>query len=874
MVSRTDRMAGALAACVLLLVVALAGSVLIQPGATHVTLNPVPVRTEASDNFDQLVIVWMENKNQNEVYGPATYMTQLADQYGFAQHWASITNPSQPNYIAAIGASTFGVTGDGNHPNLNHPTIVDLIEKSGHTWKAFAEDASGTGCGLNPPRGEDHFPFLSYTTITGNASRCANLLPGTGSDVISAFKAGTNFIWLTPNDCNNMHSCSVATGDNYIHGWVPDLLSAMAGKKAAIILTFDEAYTNPPYIYQAFAGPAVKLAYKSTVEYTHYSLAKLLEDVWGGGDLGQNDVNSNSPVEFFLPGGPDFSLSAKPTSVTFNAGSSATSVVSLASTGGFNGTVDLTTASAPAGVTTTCVPSSLTGNASSTCTLTAPNPGAYTVTITGTNGSVAHDTLIDATVTTPDFSLSASPNSVSFVVNDSATSTVTLQSLYGFTGTVDLTTSSAPIGVVTACSPSSLVGNASATCTLNSTSIGSYSVTITGTSGSLTHAISIDVSVTPVPVPDFSLLADPTSLSFVAGQSATSTIQLQSTGGFNGPVDLSAESSPSGLSTSCTPSTLQGSDTSTCTIDGSVPGTFAVIVTGMNGSLVHNATIAVTVEPQLQPDFSLYADPDSVSFLAGESTTAIVGIVSSGGFADPVDLTAVSVPGGITATCSPSTIAGSETSTCTLSGTAAGRYTVDVSGTAGQGSPVRIVSIAVEVRAGEPMPDTTPPEIAISFPKNSSFLLTPTVTITVAGSASDDSGIESVELSTDNVTWVPANGTHSWTGNITIQGGVTTIYARATDMAGNRQTVRISVYVDVRGGPVVVDSAIPMLLLPFMLAGAIAAELALWLSLHELAKRRKAGVGKAPSLPTDPHAGAVPPTIGPVLDPIDRLRNQ
>src|SRR5439155_19380507 len=111
--------------------------------------------------------------------------------------------------------------------------------------------------------------------------------------------------------------------------------------------------------------------------------------------------------------------------------------------------------------------------------------------------------------------------------------------------------------------------------------------------------------------------------------------------------------------------------------------------------------------------------------------------------------------------------------------------------TAGQGSPVRIVSIAVEVRAGEPMPDTTPPEVAISFPKNSSFLLTPTVTITVAGSASDDSGIESVVLSTDNVTWLPANGTDSWTGNITMQGCGTTIYARATDMAANPRKVRI-----------------------------------------------------------------------------------
>src|SRR5437016_11279460 len=88
----------------------------------------------ATNNFDQFVIVLMENHDLSDIYGPAPYMTQLADQYSFSQHWASITNPSQPNYIALIGGSTFGVSGDGNHPNLNHPTIVDIIENSGHTW--------------------------------------------------------------------------------------------------------------------------------------------------------------------------------------------------------------------------------------------------------------------------------------------------------------------------------------------------------------------------------------------------------------------------------------------------------------------------------------------------------------------------------------------------------------------------------------------------------------------------------------------------------------------------------------------------------------------------------------------------------------------
>src|SRR3989449_535481 len=362
------------------------GSVIISPSATN--------------NFDQLVVVLMENKNLNEVYGPAPYMTQLADQYSFSQGWSSITNPSQPNYIAIMGASTFGVSGDGNHPNLNHPTLVDLIETSGHTWTAIAE-GSGSGCSINPQRGEDHFPFLSYTTITGNPARCANLHSGGPADVVTALNAGTNFIWFTPNDGHNMHDNSVASGDAWIQSWVSGLLTAMGSKKTALILMFDEAYTSPPYIYMSFSGPATKLAYKSTASYSHYSLAKLLEDVWGGGSLGQGDVNAASPLEFFNAGGPDFTLSANPATISFVAGQSATSTVSLTASGGFTGTVDLAAVSVPVGVTTSCSPSSISGTQTSTCTFTGSNTGSYVVTITGTSGALVHTASVAVTVTAP-----------------------------------------------------------------------------------------------------------------------------------------------------------------------------------------------------------------------------------------------------------------------------------------------------------------------------------------------------------------------------------------------------------------------------------------------------------------------------------------
>src|SRR5881409_2577475 len=398
--SRPYRAFVALFASALLVLAGLLASGILPVGAPDHPVGAMPVSSEATGNFDQLVVVLMENKNLDEVYGPAPYMTQLADQYAFSQGWSSITNPSQPNYIAIMGASTFGVSGDGNHPNLNHPTLVDLIETSGHTWNAIAE-GSGSGCSINPDRGEDHFPFLSYTTITGNAARCANLHSGGPADVVTALNAGTNFIWFTPNDGHNMHDNSVASGDSWLQSWVPQLLSAMAGKHATLFITYDEGYASPPLVYSGFSGPAAKQAYKSTTSYTHYSLLKLIEDVWGGGSLGQGDVNAASPLEFFGAGGPpvpDFSIAVNPGSVSFIPSQSATSTITLTSTGGFAGTVVLTVTSVPAGVTGSCLPSSFSGSQSSACTLTGTTAGSYTITVTGTSGSLVHTTSISATV--------------------------------------------------------------------------------------------------------------------------------------------------------------------------------------------------------------------------------------------------------------------------------------------------------------------------------------------------------------------------------------------------------------------------------------------------------------------------------------------
>jgi hypothetical protein len=201
----------------------------------------------------------------------------------------------------------------------------------------------------------------------------------------------------------------------------------------------------------------------------------------------------------------DFSISASPASVSVTAGNGASSIISTAVTAGSAETVSLSVSGAPSGVTATLSPTSVTSGGSSTLSISTASTtaaGTYTLTVTGTAASGSHTTTVSLTVTastTPDFTISASPATMTFTqgVGGSGTSTISTTTV-GSTGTVSLSTSVSPAGPTASVSPTSIASGASATLTVTvGTSVGSgtYNVTVTGTEGSNTHATTIAVTV-------------------------------------------------------------------------------------------------------------------------------------------------------------------------------------------------------------------------------------------------------------------------------------------------------------------------------------------------------------------------------------------
>jgi hypothetical protein len=213
---------------------------------------------------------------------------------------------------------------------------------------------------------------------------------------------------------------------------------------------------------------------------------------------------SNSANNCVLPPAgapaPNFTLSASPASLTVTRGTSGSSTITETPSGGFTGAVTLSTSALPAGVTATFGTNPTTGSSALTFTASSTaTTGTSTVTVTGISGTLTHTATISLTINaaaTPDFSLSASPASVSVTQGSTATSTITETPSGGFTGSVSLSASGLPSGVTAAFGTNPTTGTSVLTFTASTTATtGTASVTVTGTSGTLTHTTTISLTV-------------------------------------------------------------------------------------------------------------------------------------------------------------------------------------------------------------------------------------------------------------------------------------------------------------------------------------------------------------------------------------------
>jgi hypothetical protein len=271
-------------------VVALAGALLLPAAAVTARNAPQP----ANAGVDHIFVIMLENHSKstviNDPYTP--YITSLAHTYGQATNYYGVTHPSQPNYVAAItGQLDITRMNDNATNTYTWKNLVDQLEARGRTWGAYMEAlpyAGYTGAiypdaAAFPPNGaalytNKHDPFVLMTDVLSSSERLSHIKPYT--DLAADLNAphAPDFVWISPDQCNDMHGGIYAAvpghpetpcpynsavddandialkqkADAFVKGAVETITSSKAWTRNSVIFVLsDEAdYGGPAYASQ------------------------------------------------------------------------------------------------------------------------------------------------------------------------------------------------------------------------------------------------------------------------------------------------------------------------------------------------------------------------------------------------------------------------------------------------------------------------------------------------------------------------------------------------------------------------------------------------------------------------------------------------
>ena len=257
-------------------------------------------------SFQQWGFLMLENTDYATAEANPTFqeIQNLGNNRLLSQYFG-VEHPSLPNYVASIAGTTFGVMDDRSPATYNFtgPTILDLLEKKGVSWKMYAEKYPG-GCtteatdGVPHSYAAKHVPALYFQDITTNPSRCANVVPGTQFQTDIDSGSLPQWWYYVPDLNNDGHDTNTTYVASYLQAqWVPRFKNKDFTKDLAMVMTYDESetYGVPNHVYAALIGDALKptpAGHEDGTTYTHYSLMKTVEDNWDLGSLNRNDTKA------------------------------------------------------------------------------------------------------------------------------------------------------------------------------------------------------------------------------------------------------------------------------------------------------------------------------------------------------------------------------------------------------------------------------------------------------------------------------------------------------------------------------------------------------------------------------------------------------
>jgi hypothetical protein len=330
------------------------------------------------------------------------------------------------------------------------------------------------------------------------------------------------------------------------------------------------------------------------------------------------------PVSDARAAGPDFTISASPTSQTIERGGTAVYRIHIGAVNGFTGTVTLTdtdpfpkTVPFFTDLSGTEIFPPVTVNGSGDLFFKVFSNGhqtpveTQTLTVTGTSGSLTHSVKVSLSVTfNPDFELLSNPFTATVKPGGSAAYALEVRPFPVFSNPVTLSVSGLPAHATATITPVKVTPDGFATmdvATTTQTPTGSFALTLTGTAPStdpngvpitLTRTLGLTLEVIP-PNSDFSISVSPTSqtISRSLGENAVYTVNVTAKNGFIGTVVFTTTGAPSGVLAFFNPDSVTTSGSVDFLYDAAASplGTFTLTIIATSGPLQHTLKVTCTV---------------------------------------------------------------------------------------------------------------------------------------------------------------------------------------------------------------------------------------------------------------------------------------
>jgi hypothetical protein len=242
--------------------------------------KPVP-------RFAHVVLVVFENKERSQIVGnpAAPTFAALAQRYASLSRYDAVAHPSLPNYLALLSGSTQGISDDCTGCVVHARSLADTLAGAGRSWKVYAEDlpSSGFTGAFSGEYAKKHDPLVYFAAVLARPAWRRRVMPFTQLARDVRRGALPDFSLIVPNLCDDMHDCSIATGDRWLRREIVPLLSSPALAGGVVFVTFDEGATNlggGGNVETLVLGPLVRPGAVDACATNHYGLLRTIEQAW------------------------------------------------------------------------------------------------------------------------------------------------------------------------------------------------------------------------------------------------------------------------------------------------------------------------------------------------------------------------------------------------------------------------------------------------------------------------------------------------------------------------------------------------------------------------------------------------------------------